>query len=300
MDSLRNCAKINHGLLTELALRLTDDQRILVSELYRMMRTIYLGMKVVTGNSHLFGLDSNPLSEMIYSKNLKTIWDVSMDALNPLRLATSFKQARKLVDDAVRTQLISPVQKMGRQNRTIEQYYSCWIGKLQARKRLLTEYGWVYNSYRYENFLHTVAEERVSRIPEGGSPIKLKACTNFEKRTICHGFLSMSPVRSLSAPVRARVVSSSDNWTVSSFAQAGIPSTRSQSTKRVNFGGVKQIDNSFLCPGLKTTTLVSSPPYEPEPPSRSERSLSLHSTTSGTMSPSDCSIGGVASTWRWI
>ena len=87
MDSLRNCAKINCGLLAELALWMT--------------RTIFLRMKVVTGYSHLFGLDSNPLSVMIYSKNLRTIWDVSLDVTNPLRLANALKQARKLVGDTV-------------------------------------------------------------------------------------------------------------------------------------------------------------------------------------------------------
>ena len=89
-----------------------------------MMRTIFLGMKVVKGNSHFFGLDSNPLSEMIYNKNIKMIWKVSLDAFSPLRLATALKQARRLVNDAVRTQLITPVCKMNGQRRSLEKYYS--------------------------------------------------------------------------------------------------------------------------------------------------------------------------------
>ena len=136
---------------------------------------------------------------MIYNKNIRMIWKVSLDAMSPIRLATVLKQARRLVNDATRTQLITPVCKPDGYRRTPENYMSCWIGKLQARKRLLTEYGWVYNSFRFEEFLHTVSEDRVSRIPEGSSPNKFKICTDFEERTICHGFLSVSPVRSLSS-----------------------------------------------------------------------------------------------------
>jgi hypothetical protein len=200
MDALASCARITRALLRELAVRLTDDQKILVSELYRMMRTVYLGMKVVTGNSLYFGLEMQPLAYVVYNKNLRTLWSVCMDVLSPFRLSTAIKQMRRLVEDAVKTQLVTPNRGYSQGRRTIEQYYTCWIGKLQARDRLLGEYGWIYNSHRFEEFLTEIAEESVSRIPEGSPVNVLRRATSFEARTICHGFLSTSPVRSMVTP----------------------------------------------------------------------------------------------------
>ena len=128
---------------------------------------------------------------------------------------------------------------MAIQHRTREQYLKCYVGMLQSRKPLLTEYGIWFNAYRYEDFLNNVVEETVSRIPDGSVPIVLDYCADFEARTICHGFLSVSPTTVISQGLPAQT-------RVPKKTLSGRKKPVRNTVLKVGFQAVTNIDGHFL------------------------------------------------------
>ena len=195
MRAVGSCTEITETILNELAIPMTVNQKVLLAELFRMSRTVYLGNTVIDGNKYIFGLESNVLAKNIYRKNTESIREVARQAIDPFLIAKMIIHAKKLVDDAIRTRIVTSTSALTGETKTRGQYLRSWIGTLQDRKRLITNYLWPANSARFAEFLHTIAEETTNQLPEGTLPKRLNKENEYTSRTICHGFLSASQVR---------------------------------------------------------------------------------------------------------